>query len=69
MRLLLIAPANKQGYKTKKNQFLENIARTDYFKVPSLALGILAAMTPPDWEVQIVMMRGAKLILMLKLIS
>lgn len=32
---------------------LEKIARSNYLDVPPLALGVLAGLTPPDWEIKI----------------
>lgn len=46
MRLLLIEPANQHA--SLKNSF----------RVPPLSLGVLAGLTPPDWEVKIVQEPG-----------
>lgn len=53
MKLLLIEPVSQPVTK-KKIQILENIARKEYFDVPPLALGVLAGLTPPDWEIKII---------------
>lgn len=53
-KLLLIEPAVKTKYRTGQIRFFEKIANNDYFKKPSLALGVIAGLTPPDWEIQIV---------------
>jgi radical SAM superfamily enzyme YgiQ (UPF0313 family) len=53
MKLLLIEPASQLNIQTKKNRVLDNIVRKDYYTVPPLALGIIAGLTPPDWEVKI----------------
>ena len=52
-RLLLIEPASRLKYQKRKFQYLENVANKHYFKRASLALGVLAGLTPPDWEVDI----------------
>lgn len=54
MKLLLIEPASQLVTQKKKFQILENIARKEYFDVPPLALGVLAGLTPPDWEIKII---------------
>jgi radical SAM superfamily enzyme YgiQ (UPF0313 family) len=53
LKLLLIEPANRLAIKKNKLHFFENIARGDYFRVPPLALGVLAGLTPPEWEIKI----------------
>jgi len=53
LKLLLIEPANKFALNKRKFHFLENIARTAYYDVPPLALGVIAALTPSDWEIKI----------------
>lgn len=53
-KLLLIEPAVKLKYRSSRIQLFEKIADRDYFKKPSLALGVIAGLTPPDWEIKIV---------------
>lgn len=53
-KLLLIEPASRLKYQRKRIHYLENIANGHYFKVPSLALGVLAGLTPGDWEIQVI---------------
>ncbi len=52
-KLLLIEPASRLKYQKRKFQYLENVANKHYFRRASLALGVLAGLTPPDWEVEI----------------
>ena len=51
MRLLLIQPAPLNYRKDDSLRFISNFARKNYFSIPPLSLGILAALTPPDWDV------------------
>lgn len=53
MKLLLIEPANRFAIPVSKFHLLERIARSNYLNVPPLALGVLAALTPPEWEIKI----------------
>ena len=54
MKLLLIEPANRLAIKINKIHILENLAHKSYLGVPPLALGVLAGLTPPDWEIKII---------------
>lgn len=53
MNLLLIQPAPKNNHYDDSLRFIRNFALRNYFMVPSLALGILAALTPPEWKIRI----------------
>lgn len=53
-KLLLIEPVNRLALKKKSFHIFDNIARASYFRVPPLALGILAGLTPPEWEIKII---------------
>jgi len=53
LKLLLIEPANYLVLNRRIFHFLENVARTAYYDVPPLALGVIAALTPSDWEIEI----------------
>lgn len=52
-KLILVEPASRLKYQKRKIQILENIANSHYFRTPSLALGVLAGLTPPDWDIRI----------------
>jgi radical SAM superfamily enzyme YgiQ (UPF0313 family) len=52
-KLILIEPAGKLQYRMKGFHYFEDIANRDYFRKISLALGVLAGLTPPDWEIEI----------------
>jgi radical SAM superfamily enzyme YgiQ (UPF0313 family) len=52
-KLLLIEPAGKVQYRINGFRYFERISNRDYFRKPSLALGVLAALTPSDWEIEI----------------
>jgi radical SAM superfamily enzyme YgiQ (UPF0313 family) len=52
-KLLLIEPAGKLQYQASGFHYFEKISNRDYFRKPTLALGVLAALTPPDWEIEI----------------
>ena len=52
-KLLLIEPAGKVQYRINGFRYFERISNRDYFRKPSLALGVLAGLTPPDWEIEI----------------
>jgi radical SAM superfamily enzyme YgiQ (UPF0313 family) len=54
MKLLLIQPAPYMGHQVNSFRLVNFIARKNYFTVPPISLGILAALTPPDWEVRII---------------
>ena len=60
-KLLLIEPAGKLQYRMRRIQLFERIANKDYFKKPSLALGVLADMTPSDWEIKILQEPGDRI--------
>jgi len=47
-KLLLIEPAGKIRYRMNGFHYLERIANRDYLRKHSLALGVLAGLTPPD---------------------
>jgi len=59
-KLLLIEPAVKMQYRTSKIRVFEKIANKEYFKKPSLALGVIAGLTPPNWEIKIIQGPGDK---------
>lgn len=61
-KLLLIEPGSRLKYKIRKFQYFENIANRHYFKIPSLALGVLAGLTPPDWEIEVIREPGDEII-------
>jgi radical SAM superfamily enzyme YgiQ (UPF0313 family) len=54
MKLLLIQPSPRTDHPDKSFSLLNYISRKQYFMVPPLSLGILAALTPPSWEVKII---------------
>src|SRR4030042_2100944 len=54
MKLLLIEPFNQLKSQIKRHQIFENIVRKNYYSAPPLALGILAGLTPCDWEIKII---------------
>jgi len=54
MKLLLIEPAHQQVRIEHKLNHLEKRSRKDYFNVPPLSLGVLAGLTPTDWDIRIV---------------
>jgi len=54
MNLLLIEPAHKQARVAHTISNLEKRSRKDYFNVPPLSLGVLAGLTPADWNIRIV---------------
>jgi radical SAM superfamily enzyme YgiQ (UPF0313 family) len=54
MKLLLIQPAPYMDHQDKSFNLVNFIARKNYFTVPPISLGILAALTPPDWEIRII---------------
>ena len=54
MKLLLIEPLNRLATERRKMSFLQKIPLNTYFNMPALALGVLAALTPDDWEVKII---------------
>ncbi len=54
MKLLLIQPSPRINHLDKSYHLLHHIARNQYFTVPPLSLGILAALTPPSWEIRII---------------
>jgi len=53
MDLLLIQPASPSDYGNDALRFISNFARRNYLGIPPLSLGILAALTPPDWNIKI----------------
>ncbi len=53
MDLLLIQPAPPSDYGNDALRFISNFARRNYLGIPPLSLGIIAALTPPDWNVTI----------------
>ena len=53
-KLLLIEPASRLKYHKYRVRYFENVANRHYFKMPSLALGVLAGLTPPEWEIEII---------------
>ena len=53
-KLILIEPINRLALQKNRLHIFENIARTSYFRVPPLALGVLAGLTPDEWEVKII---------------
>ncbi|MBE9518833.1 MAG: B12-binding domain-containing radical SAM protein, partial [Bacteroidetes bacterium] len=52
-KLLLIEPAPKVEYRIRGVHYFERLSNRDYFRKSSLALGVLAGLTPPDWEIKI----------------
>jgi len=54
MKLILVEPLNRQATIRKKTSILQKIPLRTYFNTPTLALGIIAALTPEEWEVKIV---------------
>lgn len=54
MKLLLIEPTNQLATLKNKYLFFENISHNEFLNLYPLALGVLASLTPPDWEVKIV---------------
>ena len=52
-KLILIEPAGIVKYRMRGFHYFEDIANRDYFRKISLALGVLAGLTPPDWEIEI----------------
>ena len=52
-KLLLIEPAGKIQRRISGIHYLEKISNRDYFRKQSLALGVLAGLTPPEWEIDI----------------
>lgn len=55
---MLIEPANQKIVQEENKQIIRTLYRKNYFSVPSLALGILAGLTPPDWEIKILQEPG-----------
>jgi radical SAM superfamily enzyme YgiQ (UPF0313 family) len=53
MKLILIEPLNRTSIIRRKRSFLQKIPLNTYFNMPALALGILAALTPDNWDVKI----------------
>jgi len=53
MKLILIEPLNHKSTIRRKRSFLQKIPLNTYFNMPALALGILAALTPDNWDVKI----------------
>ena len=53
MKLILIEPLNRKSIIRRKRSFLQKIPLHTYFNLPALALGILAALTPDNWDVKI----------------
>lgn len=60
-KLLLIEPASRLKYHKYRVRYFENVANRHYFKMPSLALGVLAGLTPPEWEIEIIREAGEPL--------
>jgi radical SAM superfamily enzyme YgiQ (UPF0313 family) len=54
MKLLLIQPAPFTGKHDNSFHLLNYLARKNYFTVPPISLGILAALTPSSWDVRII---------------
>jgi radical SAM superfamily enzyme YgiQ (UPF0313 family) len=54
MKLILIQPAPTVDLYHSSFGFINNFIRKNYFTVPPIALGILAGLTPPSWEVKII---------------
>jgi radical SAM superfamily enzyme YgiQ (UPF0313 family) len=54
MKLLLIQPAPFMDDQFESSGFMNHLARKNYFSVPPLSLGILAALTPPSWDIRII---------------
>jgi len=52
-KLLLIEPVGKVQYRISGMRYFEKVSNRDYFRKPTLALGVLAGLTPPDWEIEI----------------
>lgn len=53
MDLLLIQPASPSDHEDSSLRFISNLARENYLAIPSLSLGIVAALTPPGWNIRI----------------
>jgi radical SAM superfamily enzyme YgiQ (UPF0313 family) len=54
MRLLLIEPTNQLTTLKSNYHFYENISHNEFLNLFPLALGVLAGLTPPDWDVTII---------------
>jgi radical SAM superfamily enzyme YgiQ (UPF0313 family) len=54
MKLLLIQPAPPEDRQGKAFHLLNYISRRNYFTVPPISLGILAALTPTSWDIRII---------------
>ena len=54
MKLLLIQPAPPEARQGKAFNLLNVISRRNYFTVPPISLGILAALTPSSWDIRII---------------
>ena len=54
MKLLLIQPAPTPDNKDRSFHLVNYLARKNYFTVPPISLGILAALTPSSWDIRII---------------
>ena len=54
MKLLLIQPAPFTGNQDRLFHLVNYFARKNYFTVPPISLGILAALTPSSWDIRII---------------
>jgi len=54
MKLLLIQPAPPVDHYGKAFHLLNYLSRRNYFTVPPISLGILAALTPSSWDIRII---------------
>jgi radical SAM superfamily enzyme YgiQ (UPF0313 family) len=54
MKLLLIQPAPPVDHKGRSFHLLDYVARKNYFTVPPISLGILAALTPSSWDIKVI---------------